>query len=128
MLVYYSSARRPSTRLGATAKHEKPQETQRKVVRMLHSLRLSRSLIAAAAIVWGVALGTPANANKIIITPVAGVGNADPATVTSTQAGNVFVGLVDGQEAAFAAGTGSFTDATGFALRGVLAQRLRPHC
>ena len=127
MLVYYSSwrdgqalalARRPSTR---------NRKRQRKVVRMLHSLKLSRSLIAAAAIVWGVALGTPANANQILITP-RGRRYENPATVTSTQAGNVFVGLVDGQGAAFAAGTGSFTDATGFALVGVLAQRLRPHC
>jgi hypothetical protein len=81
---------------------------------MLHSLTLHRSLIAAAAIVCGVAFGTPANANQILITPVDGVGNENPATVTSTLAGNVFVGLVDGGGAAFLAGTGSFTAATGF--------------
>jgi hypothetical protein len=83
---------------------------------MLHSLTLGRSLIAAAAIVGGVAFGTPANANTITITPVATAGNDAPATVTSTLAGNVFVGLVDGGGAAFLAGTGSFTAATGFDL------------
>jgi hypothetical protein len=85
---------------------------------MLHSLTRGRSLVAAAAIVWGVAFGAPANANTITITPEAGAGNPNPATVTSTQAGNVFVGLVDGGGAAFLAGTGSFTAATGF-LSGV---------
>jgi hypothetical protein len=88
----------------------------RKVGSMLHSLTLGRSFIAAAAIVSGVAFGTPANANTITITPVATAGNDSPATVTSTLAGNVFVGLVDGGGAAFLAGTGSFTAATGFDL------------
>ena len=89
---------------------------ERRWFRCYHSLKLNRSLIAAAAIVWGVAFGTPANANTITITPDAGAGNPNQATLTSSVAGNVFVGLVDGGGAAFLAGTGSFTAATGFLL------------
>jgi hypothetical protein len=87
---------------------------------MLHSLTLHRSLFAAAAVVLGVAFGTPANANQITITPDPTIigGNLNQATVTSTQTGNVFVGLVDGFGAQFLAGTFSFTDATGFGLVG----------
>jgi hypothetical protein len=77
---------------------------------MWHSLRLGRSLIAAAAIIWGVASGTPASA--LTITPAAGCSQCDPVEVT---ADGSFVGLVDGGGAAFLAGTASFTDATGFA-------------
>lgn len=84
---------------------------------MLHSLTRGRSLIAAAAIVWGVAFGTSADANTITITPQAGASNPDPVTVTSTAGGaQDFVGLVAGFGNQFLAGTFSFTDATGFVL------------
>jgi hypothetical protein len=85
---------------------------------MLHSLKLGRPLLAAAAIFWGVAFGTPANANSILITPDSGAVDNDLVTIIS--AGS-FVGLLgtDGSStatngAAFLAGTGSFTDAFGF--------------
>jgi hypothetical protein len=80
---------------------------------MLHSLKLGRPLLVAAAIFWGVAFGTPANA--LVITPDAGAGNTDTVTVT---ADGSFVGLVDGGGTAFFNGTGSFTDATGFLFNG----------
>jgi hypothetical protein len=88
---------------------------------MLHSLKLGRPLLAAAAIFWGVAFGTPANANEITITPQLGASN--PETVTVSVTGDVLIGLVDsGGTTAFcslcAPGTGSFTDATGFLFNG----------
>jgi len=73
---------------------------------MLNSSKPTRSLIAAAAIVWGVAFGTAAGANTITITPDPAAGNPNPATVTSTQAGNVFEGLVDNVGFTFTAATG----------------------
>jgi hypothetical protein len=80
---------------------------------MLHSLKLGRPLLAAAAIFWGVAFGAPANANEILITPQNG---SDPVTISSGDATDQnFVGLVDGFGDQFLAGTFSFSAATGFA-------------
>jgi hypothetical protein len=76
---------------------------------MLHSLKLARPLLAAAAIFWGVAIGTPANA--ILITPDSNAGNTDLVTITGDGS---FVGLTQTNGVQFLAGTSSFTDAFGF--------------
>ena len=84
------------------------------MTRRLQMFRSGKSLIAAAAIAFGVLSATSANAATVTITPVAGVGNPNPVNVTFS---DDVLGLVIGPPI----GT-SPTAATGFAFNGNAAE------
>jgi len=85
---------------------------------MFRSRYSGTSLIAAAAIFWGVFSATAANANTIVITPQDDASNHNPVTVTTT--GSI-IGLLCGAAGGTTAecpptvAVGSVTAATGFA-------------